>query len=279
MNVSTNGGKKRKKKKKKNEKKLCQNLNMEHQAGHASAASNDDGPEISRRVKVYWDGEGCHFQGTVTERDQQGRVKVCYDDGDEHWEDNWSILEIITPSDRSGGPVAVQMESHAAVASNHDGPEIGQRVKVYWNGEGRHYDGTVTERDQQGRVKVCYDDGDERWADDWSTMVFVKSYGDLGSVQTGSHTSASATASSSLVLSTTTASSSSAGQTITGTRCRKQPQRFVPELTKSTFKVSSSRHKRKCRGEDATGPMKDSGCALKQGVDRNQAPSKPHGKK
>ena len=165
-------------------------------------------------MKVYWDGEGRHFQGTVTERDQQGRVKVCYDDGDEHWEDDWSLMQRITPSDRSDGPAALHTGgSHASVVSN-DGPEIGQRVKVYWNGEGRHYDGAVTERDQQGRVKVCYDDGDERWEDDWSTMAFVKSCGGLDSVQTGSHTSASATASSSLVLSTTTASSSS-GQTIT----------------------------------------------------------------
>ena len=81
-----------------------------HQAGYASAASNDDGPEIGRRVKVYWDGEGRHFQGTVTERDQQGRVKVCYDDGDEHWEDDCSIIETSTPSDRSDGPVAAQIE-------------------------------------------------------------------------------------------------------------------------------------------------------------------------
>ena len=70
---------------------------MEHQAGHASAASNHDGPGIGRRVKVYWDGEGCHFQGTVTEQDQQGRVKVSYDDGDEHWEDNWSTVAMNDP--------------------------------------------------------------------------------------------------------------------------------------------------------------------------------------
>ena len=61
----------------------------------------------AERVKVYWDGEGRHFQGTVTERDQQGRVKVCYDDGDEHWEDNWSLMQRITPSDRSDGPAAL----------------------------------------------------------------------------------------------------------------------------------------------------------------------------
>ena len=66
--------------------------------------------------------------------------------GDERWENDWSIMELIPPSDRSGDPTAIPTGSHASAASN-DGPDIGQRVKVYWDGEGRHFDGTVTERD------------------------------------------------------------------------------------------------------------------------------------
>ena len=61
---------------------------LEHHAAHALETFNERSPKIGQRVKVYWDGEGCRFQGTVTERDQQGRVKVCYDDSDERWEDD-----------------------------------------------------------------------------------------------------------------------------------------------------------------------------------------------
>ena len=75
------------------------------------------------------------------------------------------MMESITPSDSSDDPAAVHTWSQASAASNN-GPEIGRRVEVYWNGEGRHFQGTVTERDQQGRVKVCFDDSDERWEDD-----------------------------------------------------------------------------------------------------------------
>ena len=94
-----------------------------------------------RRVK---DGKGRHLQGT--ERDQQD-----HNDGDEHREDDWSIMELTAQSDRPTSPAAEYTTgSHASTdAASNDGPEIGQRVKVYWNGEGRHFQGTVTERDQQ----------------------------------------------------------------------------------------------------------------------------------
>ena len=108
-------------------------------------------------------------------------------------------MELITAPDSSDIPAAVHMEIHASAASN-DGPAIGRRVKVYWDGEGRHFHGTVTERDQHGWVKVCYDDGDEHWEDGWSKMAFVKSC-------------ASSTSTSTTVSSNTTANSSS-GQTV-----------------------------------------------------------------
>ena len=37
---------------------------------------------------------------------------------------------------------------------------VGDRVEIYWSGEGEHFAGTVV-RIKEGRVEVVYDDGDE----------------------------------------------------------------------------------------------------------------------
>lgn len=52
----------------------------------------------------------------------------------------------------------------AAASSRGDGPSMGDRVKVWWEGDEKWFEGTVDKFNQKtGKYRVTYDDGDQRW--------------------------------------------------------------------------------------------------------------------
>ena len=49
---------------------------------------------------------------------------------------------------------------------------VGQRVSVYWKHDRRTYLGTISDQDAtSGHVHVIYDDGDEYWESEWSSIA------------------------------------------------------------------------------------------------------------
>lgn len=55
----------------------------------------DRGEWVGLRVRVYWEDEGEWFSGVVQDADEDQRLFVLYDDGDERWEDETQQIEVV----------------------------------------------------------------------------------------------------------------------------------------------------------------------------------------
>lgn len=134
-------------------------------------ASTSAPPEVRARVRVYWPVEQQWFEGTVDRISEQHGVqyfRVSYDDTDVQWHaanETWESLRIskriahdhLTSSANRGSTVVAKRIKNAPSLKR------GQRISVYWQDEGKWFEGTVRDYDRCSRCHlVVYDDGDQR---------------------------------------------------------------------------------------------------------------------
>ena len=134
-------------------------------------ASTSAPPEVRSRVRVYWPIEQQWFEGTVDRISEQHGVqyfRVSYDDADVQWHaanETWECLRFSKRTAHDHLTSSANCVSTVVAKRIKDAPSLkrGQRISVYWQDEGKWFEGTVRDYDRcSGCHLVVYDDGDQR---------------------------------------------------------------------------------------------------------------------
>ena len=132
-------------------------------------ASTSAPPEVRSRVRIYWPIEQQWFEGTVDRISEQHGVqyfRVSYDDADVQWHaanETWECLRISKRTTHDHLTSSANCGSTVLAKRIKDVPSRGQRISVYWQDEGKWFEGTVRDYDRCSRCHlIVYDDGDQR---------------------------------------------------------------------------------------------------------------------
>lgn len=155
---------------------------------------------VGSRVEIWWSGDRTYYKGLVTRVAGTQKFFVKYDDGEEEWiyfsRNSFRLLhdeideseneEIEEKSDEddtldlgnddqslpadASADEASDAEDHSAYVDFVYGDvakvNVGSRLAVWWPGEKKYFDGTVTKVDDSRKPYfIEYDDDDEEWTD------------------------------------------------------------------------------------------------------------------
>ena len=196
--------------------------------------------EIGDRVQVWWGGDQHYFTGHLEEKIGSSRWSVRYDDGDKRTEPESDLEEIqekillVTQKNQTKNktqhfekyPIATKTTSSSTASPNffEDGHKIGDKIKVWWQGENKYFIGTLQSKELrqtsppdipcQGWM-VHYEDGDRKWEpshDLKKIHSFISPPSSLSSSyssssSTSSNSSTSSTSSTSTIISSSSSSS------------------------------------------------------------------------
>lgn len=159
------------------------------------------GISVGTRVAVYWEGDSKYYEGVVTRerKNSKKRHYLEYDDGEAaHWIDikeHW--VRVLATGDKGKGKSpskkfttsrkfahACALKKSAGRSSVADSSDfhVGSRVKVWWKGDLKFYEGNVLKVGKR-RVFVQYDDDEEEWVEIGLQAIYLIGKDDKSKVE------------------------------------------------------------------------------------------------
>jgi hypothetical protein len=124
--------------------------------------------EIGSRLEVYWEVDGKYYEATVSRERKTSAMPwyLEYDNGDCEWIDLRQHQFRLRSKPLRKNCSSQKLSRQLMVTPDLAKVEIGSRLAVYWEVDGKYFEATVLRRrDMSMTWYLEYDNGDREWID------------------------------------------------------------------------------------------------------------------